>query len=333
MQTTFDTSDLPTPKTWPEWGAVFTDLDIWTPAVHEICRRAHIPVRTIESGYPGSNAVFIVNNHTPSVAVVKIYAPLCPEDYTLERVLHPLLSQWPEIGAPHLLAEGTLGANGTWPYIVLSYIAGEPIREVREDIPRRDLLAASRDLGHRLRVLHSIPTSALAGIDISAEGWQRTAERHLDQGMQKLRAHRALPKNVIDRLPGVVRTELQNAAATPLVLVSGDVTEDHVMLAEHDGHWTLTGLIDFADALVAPREYEWIALWFSALDRDTACLRTCLEGYGGGVVTDAAFYRRAFAFTFLHQFGSEIVIETLDRLGNPEIDSIAALQAILWEPD
>ncbi len=193
MQTTFDTSDLPTPKTWPEWGAVFTDLDIWTPAVHEICRRAHIPVRTIESGYPGSNAVFIVNNHTPSVAVVKIYAPL-PGGLHARTRPSPLLSQWPEIGALHLLAEGTLGANGTWPYIVLSYIAGEPIREVREDIPRRDLLAASRDLGHRLRVLHSIPTSALAGIDISAEGWQRTAERHLDQGIQKLRAHRALQR-------------------------------------------------------------------------------------------------------------------------------------------
>lgn len=333
MPTQFDCSDLPAPKSLREWGEVFTDVDIWTPAVREICRRARIPVHAIEAGYPGSNAVFIVNKHTPSVAVVKIYAPLWSDDYALERVIHSLLTRWPEIGAPLLLAEGTLGRDGAWPYIVLSYVSGEPIREVREDIPRRNLLTACRDLGHRLRLLHSISIADLGALDTSPDGWQRTASRQLTQAVEKLRSRRVVPKTVIERIPGFVDTVLQELRASPIVLVSGDVTEDHVMLAEQDGHWALSGLIDFADALIAPPEYEWVALWFSALDRDNGCLRACLEGYGGDVIANAAFYRNALAFTFLHEFGAEIIAETLDRLDNPEIDSIPALQTALWEPE
>ncbi len=333
MPAHFDCSDLPAPKSLREWGQVFTDVDIWAPAVREVCRRARIPVRSIEAGYPGSNAVFIVNKRGPSIAVVKIYAPLWPEDYAIERILHPILSRWPEIGAPHLLAEGRLCADGAWPYIVLSFVSGEPIREIREDISRRDFLAAARDLGHRLKVLHSIPTADLGGLDTSPDGWRRTAEQHLTQSIEKLRARKALPKTVLDLVPGFVRAVLQDSTTTPIVLVSGDVTEDHVLLEERDGHRTLSGLIDFADALVAPREYEWIALWFSALDRDTASLHACFEGYGGDIVTNAAFYQNALAFTFLHEFGAEIIAETLNRLGNPEIDSISALKAALWEPD
>ncbi|MCU0522866.1 MAG: aminoglycoside phosphotransferase family protein, partial [Anaerolineae bacterium] len=296
MTSTFDCSDLPVPRSLREWGQVFTDVDTWTPAVLEICRRAHIPVRSIEAGYPGSNAVFVVNKHTPTVAVIKIYAPLWPEDYTLERVLHPILSRWPDIGAPQLLAEGTLGTDGAWPFIVLSYVPGEPIREIREDIPRCDLLAASRDLGHRLRVLHDIPIDHLGALDTRPEGWQRTAERYLTQTVEKLRARKALPKTVLERIPGFVHAVLQESAGLAMVLTSGDVTEDHVMLEERDGHWVLSGLIDFADALVAPRDYEWVALWFSALDRDDGCLRAFREGYGGDVTANAAFYRKALAF-------------------------------------
>jgi hygromycin-B 7''-O-kinase len=329
----FDYSDLPAPRTWQAWGQVFLDVDIWTPPVQEICRRARLPVRSIEAGYPGSNAVFVVNRHTPDEAVVKIYAPLCPEDFALERVLHPILSLWPEIGAPRLLAEGTLGADGAWPYIVLSFLTGEPIREVREDIPRRDLLAIAHDLGRRLRVLHSIPTADLGALDTTPEAWRRTSERHLSQSVEKLRARKALPKTVIERIPAFVRAVLQESTASPMVLVSGDVTEDHVMLAERDGRWSVTGLIDFADALIAPREYEWVALWFSALDQDAGCLRRCLEGYDPVLPIDAAFCRQAMAFTFLHEFGAEIICDELEELDAPQIDSISTLQDALWELD
>ena len=332
MDAAFDSADLPLVKTWAEWGEVFTDVDIWEEAVREIGRRVGLPVRSIKPGYPGSNAVFIVNRGTPDGAAVKIYAPLCPEDYDLERVLHPVLCRWPEIGAPRLMAEGSLGEEGAWPYVVLSLVPGEPIREVREDLPDRDLLAVSRDLGRRLRVLHGIPIASLSLFGPGASDWPRVAERHLAQTIEKLRNRKTLPRVVLDAVPGFVHAALEASENTDLVLVSGDVTEDHVLLVQQDGRWSISGLIDFADAMIAPRAYEWVALWFGALDRDATCLNAFLAGYGS-VVVDSSFYRNAMAFTFLHEFGGEIITDELRRLGKPPLTNLSALQAALWEPD
>ena len=330
MDSNFDISDLPTVKTWAQWGEVFTDLDLWEPAVREICRRAGLPARTITTGYPGTNAVFIVNARRPDAAVVKIYAPMCVGDYDLERILHPLLGRWPKIGAPVLLAEGILGEGNAWPYVVLSFLPGEPIREVREELPHHELLTVARDLGRRLRVLHDIPSTAWGPLSAMAAVWPATARRFLHQNLDKLRSRRVLPRTLLDAVPGFVEPYLETA--TELILVSGDVTEDHVLLVEDDEGWSISGLIDFADALIAPRAYEWVALWFSALRRDAGALRAFLEGYGG-LTADTTFCRTAMAYTFLHEFGAEIMADELRGEDAAAITTVQALQAILWSPD
>jgi Ser/Thr protein kinase RdoA (MazF antagonist) len=331
MDNSFDVTDLPLLKTWAEWGKVFTDLDVWEPAVREICRRAGLPVRTITAGYPGTNAVFTVNARRPDAAVVKIYAPLCAEDYDLERVLHPLLGRWPAIGVPALMAEGSLGADGAWPYIVLSFVHGEPIREVREELADRDLLDIANDLGHRLHTLHAIPAAAWGPLAAMVDEWPSIGRRYLEQNLDKLRSRKALPRTLLDAIPGLVNPFLE--ADTDLVLVSGDITEDHVLLAEDQGRWLISGLIDFADALIAPRAYEWVALWFSALRRDSVAFRAFLEGYGRGLVADASFHRTAMAFTFLHEFGAEIITDELCGEDLAAIRTLQTLQSILWSPD
>jgi Ser/Thr protein kinase RdoA (MazF antagonist) len=327
-----DWGDLPVARSWQAWGEVFTNTEIWERAVREIGRRAALPVRTIDSGFPGSNAVFVVNERGPDAYVVKIYAPLCPEDYDLERTLHPLLNRKPEIGAPSLLAAGTLAADGTWPYIVLTLVPGEPLRDVRDDLSDTNLLAIARDLGRRVRALHTVPLDALTGLATDPASWRRLAERSLSQTLNKLRSRKILSVPVLEKVPQLVHESLEAPETADLVLVSGDLTEDHIFLKETRDGWAISGLIDFADALVAPPAYEWVALWFSALDRDPSCLQATMAGYGDRVVLDAAFYRNALAFTFLHEFGAEIISDVLQRLGRPRIDSIQALQAHLWEP-
>jgi len=330
MEDDFDVADLPAVKTWAEWGEVFTDADLWEPAVREICRRADLPAHTITAGYPGTNAVFVINARRPDAAVVKIYAPMCIGDFELERVLHPLLTRRPEIGAPVLLAEGALGEAGAWPYVVLSFLSGEPIREVREELPRRDLIAIARDLGHRVRALHSIPRTAWGPLGAMEAAWPTTARRYLHQNLDKLRNRRVLPRTLLDAIPSFVHPFLE--AEDELLLVSGDVTEDHVLLVEDDQGWSISGLIDFADALIAPRAYEWVALWFSALRRDAGALRAFTEGYGD-LTADTTFYRAAMAFTFLHEFGAEIIADELRGEDTATITNVQALQAILWDPD
>ena len=84
---------LPAIRTWAEWGEMFTNVAQWAPVVRAICRKEGIPCRDLEAGYPGTNAVYIVDR----TCVVKVYAPFCHEDYALECDLYPILARDPQI--------------------------------------------------------------------------------------------------------------------------------------------------------------------------------------------------------------------------------------------
>ncbi len=326
--------NLPRIATWDAWGAVFTDVQVWAAAVRAIARRAELPVHTIEPGYPGTNAVFVVNRRSAAPTappfVVKIYAPFCHEDYTIERELHPLLTQYPALPVPALLHHGVLAEAARWPYLVLTFLPGKPIREVRTQIPRPNRVEIARDLGQRIGVLHAIPTASLKALDASPEAWRALAPTYLAQTLAHLRRETALPPHLVDALAGFAAPVLDRPGPTAGVLVSGDLTEDHLLLRQDGPRWTLSGLIDFADAVVAPRDYEWPALWFGALDRDPAGLQAFMAAYDPHQTLDQGFYHRAMAFTVLHEFGGLMIAQTLRRLGDPAIQTPQMLLQHLW---
>ena len=196
---------LPEIETWSDWGAIFLDVPTWAPLVEEICRRATLPCHTIQTGYPGSNAVFIVNAALPGArAVVKIYAPLCREDYDFEREMHLLLARGPELGAPRLLAHGVLVSETRWPYVVLSYVPGEPIREVRDQLSEADLMAVAADLGRRVRILHAMSSDAVPSLDPTLAGWQAYVDAQVPRVVRELRRETSLPDRLLRQIPGFV---------------------------------------------------------------------------------------------------------------------------------
>jgi hygromycin-B 7''-O-kinase len=323
---------LPAIRTWAEWGQMFTDLEQWAAAVRAICHREGIPCRDIEAGYPGTNAVYIVDR----TYVVKVYAPFCHADYDLECTLYPLLAREPQIPAPRLLARGTWQDRIDWPYIVMDYLPGQPIREVWKDIPPGNRADVADHLGRILRRLHSIPVDAIQApellLALSASGreWRRFVRSRRLEFAQHFRQETALPSQIIDQCAAWIESVWDDVQADRLVLLNGDVTEDHVLVQRQDGLWRISGLIDFADALIGQVDYEWIALWFGALNGEAEAMRACMMAYRPAVQLDKSFVTRALAFTLLHQFGAGIVRSLLERRGNPEVHSLGELTDLLW---
>src|SRR5450756_2156449 len=64
---------LPLVTTWEEWSRIFTDITLWEPAIREICRKEGIAVTTVQPGFPGTNAVFLLDDKM----VIKISPPQC----------------------------------------------------------------------------------------------------------------------------------------------------------------------------------------------------------------------------------------------------------------
>jgi len=318
---------LPVITTWAEWGRVFTNIAQWTSAVREICRRHHLPVEQVEAGYPGTHAVFVVDE----TYVVKIYTPLSPEDFSLECELYTLLGANPRLRVPQLLAHGILKDQIDWPYIIMAFKPGVPIREARTLIPHRNLLRIASELGEIVRELHRVPFASLTSLAHTQASWQQYVRQRQAEVAETALWEGILPEPIVAQIPGFLAAALAGDEEVPLALLNGDLTEDHILLEQRDGRWRISGLIDFGDALVGARDYEWIALWFSALDRDYEELATFMTAYDPHLKLDDAFFTRAMAFTFLHEFGPDILALTLKAMGQPQIESLQELQALLWE--
>jgi hygromycin-B 7''-O-kinase len=317
---------LPDIRTWAEWGSMFTAVQQWAPALREICRRESIDCCHIEPGYPGTNAVFILDHEL----VVKIYAPFCHRDYALERQLYPLLERKPRIPAPRLIAHGVFCDRIRWPYIVMDFKPGVPIREARSQIGTRNRVELACELGEIVRELHQLPLDEVRGLDASSEGWARLVQARETNWAAEQRQQGVLRAAVIDEgleWLDALRGELEGP---PLALLNGDLTEDHLLVERRGDTWRVSALIDFGDTLVGRPEYEWIALWFGALDREAGCMTAFMERYDPCAQIDAEFLRRAMAFTVLHQFGAGIVATVLQQLGNPPVRSFSELQQVLW---
>jgi hygromycin-B 7''-O-kinase len=317
---------LPVITTWAEWGRMFTNVAQWTAAVREICRRHNLPVQHVEAGYPGTNAVFVVDD----AYVVKIYAPFCPEDFDLERELYALLGANPRLPVPQLIAQGILEDQIRWPYIIIDFKPGAPIREVRARIPDHSLQRIAAELGEMVRVLHRTPIEPLTSLPHTQTSWQQFVRQRQVEVAEAALWEGILPEPVVAEIPEFLASVLDDDAAVPLALLNGDLTEDHVLLEQRNGKWHISALIDFGDALVGTRDYEWIALWFSALDRNYEELTAFMAAYDSHLKLNDAFFTRAMAFTFLHEFGPDILAFTLKALGKPQIASVQELQALLW---
>lgn len=315
---------LPIIHSWDEWGKLFTDVARWTPAVLEICRQAGLTVRDVAAGFPGTNAVFVLDR----AYVLKVYAPFCRRDFEIERVLYPLLS--PVLPVPQVIAQGVFEDRRPWPYIVMNFLPGRPIREVRAQIPRSNLRDIAADLGRMVRALHRIPPEPLLAPAGPLQPWEQFLKARRKNLVEQNRREGALPLTLLKEIPHFLTQALSSAPPAPNLLLNGDLTEDHVLLEERAGVWRISGLIDFADSLVGPQDYEWTALWFSGLARDAGALQAFMSAYDPDLQLDAAFFRRALAFTFLHEFGALIIAEVLGQMGRPQIASLGELRAVLW---
>lgn len=299
---------LPPVRDWAEWGPIFTDAALWRPAVERVWALAswgEEPPRQIEAGFPGTCAVFVVDE----AAVVKFFPPMVAGDFGKERGVYRLLADR-VAEMPRLLADGVWRDRQSWPYLVTSFVPGQAWREVRDEVPGEARLAIGRALGGLLRRVHD--TRPIPGYGWSpVDSWRRLVITQVEAASPALRAHTALPEATILAAERLLRGTNWFAVAPRPRLLHGDLTEDHVLVGHRDGQWRMTGLLDWADAEWGDPPYDWVALYFGFCGSDPALFRAVLSGYdpaGAGRTPDRL---RLLAFTLLHRFGAPIIANTL----------------------
>ena len=121
-----------------------------------------------------------------------------------------------------------------------------------------------------------------------------------------------LPAHLVEQVPDYL-----DGAPRPTTLVHADITADHVF---HDER-TVTGIIDWGDAIVADPFYDLVPLTFDCLDADQELLDAFLRGYGWVIGPD-------FARNMVRAI-CEFQFDVITRVGAiVDLDSISSLDGL-----
>lgn len=316
---------LPAIESWSDWSATFNDVDLWRPVIDAICDSEGIRYRSIQIPRSNTNAVFILD----SQLVVKIYSPFWSE-FDMEATLVEVLGANGIVPVPDILAAGLYQERVSWNYLIMERRDGLTLDAVRPDIERGELLSIAAQVGRMARNLHNTSTALLEGVD-TGESFYDLVDRRRREALPELTASGIISSRVADALDVLLEEVAVNSRRALRVVVHGDLESDHILLEKKNGEWRIESVIDFGDAKIGVRDYEWMPLWLGLFDRDIEAMRAFMEAYDRSLVIDEEFPRRVMAWTLLHDFGSDAVSELIKKTNTPTpIASLAELQEILW---
>lgn len=271
-QSTHTRTARPTLTTPPEFASLddymsrCRDVDFWSPYVAHILDRLGLADAgwQLEAGYNPTWPTFLCGD-----VVVKLFGfhNVWRRVFEAERAALALVSDDPEIAAPRLLGQGSLFDDpDPWPYLVtgrVPRVAAWPTEPSAAQWP-----SIAVELGTQVRRVHALRPSS--GIATDAD-WA-------DIDVVAAAARSSLPSHLVAQVADYI------ARLGPFdnVFVHGDLVSQHVFV--QDGR--VTGIIDWADAIVTDRHYEIIQVFRDTFDCDKVLLRVFLDASDWPVAPD-----------------------------------------------
>lgn len=195
------------------------------------------------------------------------------------------------VATPEIVFEGNLDA---WSYVVMTRLPGRTARSVFETVSDDARRGIVRAVGAVIARLHDLPSD---GLDALVVDWPRFVQDQIATCIERHARGGAAPAwtaAIGERLLGVA-SEL--ASPVHLVPMHADVHVDHVLL---DEDLSLTGLLDFGDALIGDAAYDFVTPAAFFVRGRADLLAAFFEGYGCALTPELR--RRCAAYQLLHRF-------------------------------
>ncbi len=307
---------LPVFRTLPEYRPLFRDDSVWRPALQAICARHGLDASSLRIAPPGSNIVYWVEDHL----LIKLFVPLWPEDAAREIAILGKFGSFDAFDIPRIYAQGELEG---WPYLVIEKLSGQPLDEVWDGLSFSDRLELAASLGQCIAALQAFPT---AGLDSILEAWPADWEAEIDGCLARQR-ELGVSTAWQGQIASFLRAALPDLQAPyrPTFL-HADLNPEHLFCQETASGWQVTGIIDFADAMLGHPLYEWSRPAFT-LRFEPTLIRAMFSAAGfPPAALNANLSRSLLAITMLHRFFS--LPELLAQCRVPPAD-LAELQTAL----
>ena len=293
--------------------------------IDAICEAEGIRYRKIETPLSNTNAVFFLDLRV----VVKIYSPFWSE-FEMESKLVEALGTKGFVPVPKILAMGHFQDRVLWNYLVLEYIPGLSLDSLRTEITREDLLIIATQVGEVVKELHQTPVGLLDSLDAVAY-WDNYVDQRRTRVLTELVDRGMIGRAVAETLSRILESALAESERRERVVVHGDLGADNILFKRIEGKWRVAALIDFGDAKIDVRDYEWMPLWLNLFDRDIEAMQAFVAAYDPSLLRDDEFPRRVMAWTLLHLYSADAVAELLQKTGTPTpVETVDGLHDVLW---
>lgn len=246
---------------------------MWQQAAESICARHRLSYESVRRSALGENIIFFVDERY----VIKIYAPFRGQYGRELAALEFAQAAKLSVKTPEVVQAGELEG---WPYLLMTHLAGVPMREVWPQMSAPNRLEIVSRLGVAMREMHA-HDAPLREAALNRD-WHQFIYRQASEAVERQRACGANPE-WIESLPAYIAARMEQLPKEfRPVMLHGDVHPGNVLLLEKDGTWRVSGLFDFGDSFCGFREYEFVAPGVLMVQGRRELQREMLKAYGYG---------------------------------------------------
>ena len=242
----------------------------------EVVAARHALGRPLVRKVEGSNLVF----RTGDGEWLKITPPFFADAFEAEISATALVEGRLPLPVPGIRLTGELE---DWRYLVSADVPGIAMGKLLGALGGADLERVADELGAFIAAFHSTPP---AGFERSFGPWPRYLRSCLDDAEALHRGRGNSAEQVADIVRFLAPRRAWLEALGPPVLIHADLTDEHVLLAEVHGRWRVSGVLDLADAMVAPAALDLVAPFLCLFNGRAAPQRRLIAAAGVELPTD-----------------------------------------------
>lgn len=309
---------LPKIENIEDYRLIYRNAEKWFPAMREICKRHGLCESQLELAPPGAHVVFKANNK-----YIKLFAPFWHNDSLSERLALSKLARYSELPISHKIVDGEIEG---WQYIIMEAVEGIPLNKVREQLDLSDMERIVSACGEFMAELHSVDTE---GLDEIAVNWHGFVKNQIQNCIKNV-VDNGLDKNWVQSLYEFAeRSSYFFEMNSKPVLLNADITDEHVMVRKINGKWDFSGIIDFGDAMLGHRLYEFAAPGCKITYCSNKLRIAMLKSYGfSEEQLDEKLSEQLMAYTIIHRYIK--ISELLELFKLSHLIDIKDLTKRLW---
>lgn len=200
--------------------------------------------------------------------VVKLYPPFLRDHCLFERGMLASLHGRLALPTPRLVASGE---RDGWPWQLMTQLPGRTLDAVWPALDEAAKCRVLQAIGRTAAEVHALPVGPIAAL---APAWPDFLARQR-LGCARRQQRTGLPTHLQERLADFLAAG--PVPEGPDVILTGEYTPFNLM---SDGR-ALSGMFDFGDGLVGPREYDWLGPMCFLAAGDAARLDALFDGLLG----------------------------------------------------